>query len=779
MLACLAALALPGCGSGHRTEVAASKTGSPTSAIVPVGVVSKNASSPETINLERVSAPVVLPTSEATADPPGQGPPKDDHGASPPAGGPRGEAATLPPVLSTADLVARVEPSVAIIASDQSHGTGFLVREGLLVTNAHVVEGAAEEDLTARFPSAPEGKRGPFRVRLVNVQLDRDLAFLEVDTDLPPIELAQQYPFRKGEDVLIVGSPGVGPEVVLENAVTRGILSTRAVLDGNAYYQLSASVNPGNSGGPVFDARGRVIGVVTLRASQQEALAFCVPIEDLQAAIRGLEPPGSDAGPASGLLSAPLRYRLEPGQVLAYEVEVNFGEPASEERWEATGVYRVMPGTPKRGNLEYRGSLEHRGGGSRSESVGRTDLALDARGSVVEAGEVASLPLLGDLAALPFHPLPIGRETTWRIEDDLVLRKSETSLAPGALGFAGGIPSLDRFGFGDRFGSGIPRLSPGFPRMPGGGIPFGGPRPGITRPEVRVSVTELPARERTDYDAEAPRESTGVVLITMRHRLETEERVGQGPLLRLTGEGEIRFDTTLGLPRSIEFDGTIAEATQGQAPTRTPIGYRVRLLEGREQARAIARADASVGPIEAPGANPGAPAPETVGELLPDGIRALPGNLVEREQDGFQDLTPDGGHLAGVRVTFGDFGGVKLVGAVRPIYRVGDDLVEGAWRGRPTGEPTEVLARPGYAVGAIHTRTGLLLDGLQLVFMRIKGNGLDPDDTYDGPWLGNTTGGGPASLSGAGRRVLGLQGRAGNELRALGLLVDGSSDGEG
>jgi hypothetical protein len=62
-------------------------------------------------------------------------------------------------------------------------------------------------------------------------------------------------------------------------------MSTRTALEGQRYYQLSIAVNPGNSGGPVFNSYGDVIGVVTRKSAQQEALAFCIPVEDLNLGI--------------------------------------------------------------------------------------------------------------------------------------------------------------------------------------------------------------------------------------------------------------------------------------------------------------------------------------------------------------------------------------------------------------------------------------------------------------------------------------------------------------
>ena len=119
----------------------------------------------------------------------------------------------------------------------------------------------------------------------------RDLAFLKVASSLPPIDVAPSYAFLKGEDITVIGNPGLGDEIVLENAISRGVMSSRATLDGMPYLQINMAINPGNSGGPVFDSSGRVIGVATLKSTRAEAMAFSIPVEDLNAAIAQLDMP--------------------------------------------------------------------------------------------------------------------------------------------------------------------------------------------------------------------------------------------------------------------------------------------------------------------------------------------------------------------------------------------------------------------------------------------------------------------------------------------------------
>jgi S1-C subfamily serine protease len=196
--------------------------------------------------------------------------------------------------LTTAQIVARWEPSVALVKGQASSGTGFVIKPGIVVTNAHVIHEELISGLEVRFPSAPAGKQGPLAAELLYEDPKRDLAFLKVETDLPATQVSPNYSFVKGEDITVIGNPGLGDEVVLENAISRGVMSSKTIIDGMNFLQLNISINPGNSGGPVFDSSGRVIGVATLKAAKAEALAFCIPADDLQAALVQVGPPRPD-----------------------------------------------------------------------------------------------------------------------------------------------------------------------------------------------------------------------------------------------------------------------------------------------------------------------------------------------------------------------------------------------------------------------------------------------------------------------------------------------------
>ena len=166
------------------------------------------------------------------------------------------------------------------------------------------------------------------------------------------------------------------------------------------------------------------------------------------------------------------------------------------------------------------------------------------------------------------------------------------------------------------------------------------------------------------------------------------------------------------------------------------------------------------------------PTTATTTTELPDGLIDLPATFRGGDRDRFHDIAPAGGVLVGARVSYiMRFGGPKI-SSVQPVYRVGEKLVNGQRRGGLLGRETAAVAKPGYAVGAINTHTGLTVNGFEMVFMRIDGSRFDSSDSYNSPWLGDEQGGSPHDVSSEGKIPVGLQGRAGKEVYALGLIVE-------
>jgi hypothetical protein len=206
-----------------------------------------------------------------------------------------------------------------------------------------------------------------------------------------------------------------------------------------------------------------------------------------------------------------------------------------------------------------------------------------------------------------------------------------------------------------------------------------------------------------------------------------------------------------------------------------------RRLAGRLRPRAAAPAGAggaSPGIAQNAGPDPSQPAeipiqPSYVAERL---VQEPEGQFDDRRER-VRDVAPDGGLLVGVRVGYRDIFGGNRIAAIQPIFQVGDAYVEGQISGGPVPLVTTIVARPGYAVGALQTKTGGGLNAFRLEFMRVDETRLDMSDAYHSAWIGEREGGGPTDADGAGRFVVGIVVRSDSGgVTGLGLVLDSGPD---
>ena len=157
----------------------------------------------------------------------------------------------------------------------QGMGSGFIVdSNGIVLTNAHVVDGA--DEVTVRTIDRRE-----FRAKVLGVDKATDVAVLKIDAkNLPSVRVGDASKLRVGEWVVAIGAP-----YGLEHTVTSGIVSAKSrTLPGDSvvgFIQTDAAVNPGNSGGPLFNLKGEVIGInsqIFSRSGGFQGLAFAIPI---------------------------------------------------------------------------------------------------------------------------------------------------------------------------------------------------------------------------------------------------------------------------------------------------------------------------------------------------------------------------------------------------------------------------------------------------------------------------------------------------------------------
>jgi serine protease Do len=161
------------------------------------------------------------------------------------------------------------EPFVFKVITASGSGSSFYLRDkNIFVTNYHVVGQFKHVSL-----QDPAGTRHLAQVILANPY--EDIAFLKVEQsfDVPSLAL-QMNPVTRGEQVFVAGFPFGMPFTV-----TEGIVSAPSqLMSGRSYVQTDAAVNPGNSGGPVFNVKGEVIGITTSKFTSADNMGFAVPI---------------------------------------------------------------------------------------------------------------------------------------------------------------------------------------------------------------------------------------------------------------------------------------------------------------------------------------------------------------------------------------------------------------------------------------------------------------------------------------------------------------------
>ena len=229
-----------------------------------------------------------------------------------PAGLPSGaiEAVAPPPPGALEDMIASARPAIVLIESSTGRGTGFFVKPDLIVTNAHVVRGSATVML--RFS---DGRTGSAAVSTIGDGVD--LATLRPapgSANHANLELSPTDHIRAGQEVIAIGS-ALG---VLQNTVTRGIISAIRNDGGVLLLQTDAAINPGNSGGPLLDRSGRVVGVNTMKIGTAASIGFAIAAEHVVSLLDGrggaiTARDGTSTAPSMGMPPVPAQ-KSEPDE---------------------------------------------------------------------------------------------------------------------------------------------------------------------------------------------------------------------------------------------------------------------------------------------------------------------------------------------------------------------------------------------------------------------------------------------------------------------------------
>jgi S1-C subfamily serine protease len=258
-------------------------------------------------------------------------------------------------------------------------GSGFIVSaNGTILTTAHVVDGS--DDVTVRLTDRRE-----FKARVVAVDAQSDIAVIQIDaTKLPVVKLGDSSRVRVGEQVLTIGSPDS-----FQNTVTAGIVSatSRTLADGTSFpfFQTNGALNPDNSGGPVFNRAGEVIGIhvqVYADGDSGQSMTFAIPIsmaKNVRAQLQAQEPASAQDKAAHGAFGIQVQD-VDPGLAGA------FGLP----RAAGALVIAVEPGSPAAASKLKTGDVIVQVGGKSIEHG--SDLTDES--ATLETGEKVPVTLI-------------------------------------------------------------------------------------------------------------------------------------------------------------------------------------------------------------------------------------------------------------------------------------------------------------------------------------------------------------------------------------------------
>jgi len=773
--------------------------------------------------------------------------------------------ATIQPESTRKVKKATVYLKVVMAGGETAEGSGFFAMEpGIVLTNAHVV-GMLQANSKAPKKIdivANSGETDEFTMKglILGVDRDSDLAVLRVQEEKSrwPAPLPVEFDMRnltELQKVYIFGFPlgaGLGREITASES---SISSFRKDADGSLFQiQVNGGMHPGNSGGPVVDSRGVVVGVAVaiIRGTQ---INFAVPGDKIRGMVNGrvldtrlghpfrdqeqiklpvkitcLDPleriramqvdvwtgPAGKARPAALQAPAPLAgdgprqtvavtYQkgaasqdvvlptldLPKGQV--YWMQPAFTNQANQKQWGPASTYQPSAAPPLErvaANLTANVSSGER---SLKLSSKSTIQMRKGREKFTESYRM-NLEVLETLEKIPAGANIILVWGKGQFAEDVNGRKIPKK--PGAYaainshrhGFQcdprGALASFGfvKFNFKDRQLAEEANdmaqtflTSYQFVSLP---MPNREVKPLETwDAKIRLILRRDQKRDVMDmvlvctYEGSrktADRTEALISLVGEINVLKTDQPLMRKPSDRVTGTA--LFDVATGQISNLNISlrderdlGGITMAHIFEADVARTSGntFGIKVL-------AVEPAKPNVPP-----ANPNIPPAKGTTETGTGRTRVLGGGF---GRDPYTDVAPEGALLVGLEVGLGKFVNLDLVHSIRAVFRAGKKESLGTQHGTNLAKVTRLIAKPGYAVGAMAVRAGANADGLALTFMRIKGDKLDPSDSYESEWIGDPRPGGRTVLTGNGRHVVGIVGfQSKQNNTGIGLLFDRNS----
>lgn len=398
---------------------------------------------------------------------------------------------------------------------------------GYLVTCAHVIEG------TSRIEVVLGGQT--YEAEVLQSDSTKDLALIKIPaTDLKALPLGNSDAAQLGQDIRVIGYP-LSDVLGTEIKVTRGTISGNVLQAGQKRLQVDASVNPGNSGGPVVNSRGEVVGVAhaLLAGREISPVSLCIPSNEVHALLEAAGVKPASAQGQNDLDGPALVAAVTPSVAF---VKVNLVDPNARQF-----------------TLNCTSSLTpNRAPGSRTlpspPKISTGDLVITEYGEVVRGIHEGVLPfMLGPPSLLPVFSLSssASSKTSWSQQRESFLVLEERSELESRLGMR------------------LPR--------------------GLGADQNRIKQI-IPVAERVTYELKSNTPTQAV--LSRKYDFHTT-KTDQIPSFELTGTGTITFDKQRGVPSKYEFNGNYRQQTESLS-VRLPVTLNVDLLS-RAEAEAFAK----------------------------------------------------------------------------------------------------------------------------------------------------------------------------------------------
>jgi serine protease Do len=293
-------------------------------------------------------------------------------------------------------------------AQPRGVGSGFILSaDGLIMTNAHVVDGADEVLVTLT-------DKREFKARIVGADKRTDVAVVKIQaTGLPAVKVGDVSRLRVGEWVMAIGSP-----FGLENTVTAGIVSAKQRDTGDylSFIQTDVAINPGNSGGPLINMRGEVVGInsqIYSRSGGFMGISFAIPMDEAMRVSEQLRSSGRVSRGRIGVQIAPVTKDVAEsiglGKAQGVLVRgIEEGSPADKAGIEAGDIITRFDGKA----IEKPADLPRAVGNTKPGS--QVSISIFRRGSVKDMSiTVAEIEAEKVVASAPEKKVPAANAQHW------------------------------------------------------------------------------------------------------------------------------------------------------------------------------------------------------------------------------------------------------------------------------------------------------------------------------------------------------------------------------